>query len=109
MIRGRVAPFPGPYLGGILEVLLLGYATLGSASFDLLRCVPIDSQWRLFYDGNVVCYKWWHYVLIALVVTFIIPFGFVLFWGALKLYGEAVSVKIFCLLVFCLHHSSFTG
>ena len=100
MIRGRDAPFPGPYLGGILEVLLLGYATLGSASFDLLRCVPIDSQWRLFYDGNVVCYKWWHYVLIALVVTFIIPFGFVLFWGALK----SLS-KNSCLLVFFLHHS----
>ena len=97
MIRGRDVPFPGPYLGGILKVLLLGYAIPGSASFDLLRCVPIGSQWRLFYDGNVVCYEWWQYVLIALVVTFIIPFGFVLFWGALKLYREAVSVKKFLL------------
>jgi len=97
MIRGRDAPFQGPYLGGILEVLLLGYAILGSASFELLRCVPIGSQWRLFYDGNVVCYEWRQYVLIALVVTFIIPFGFVLCWGALKLYREAVSVKTFLL------------
>lgn len=97
MIGGRDAPFPGPYLGGILEVLLLGYATLGSASFDLLRCVPIDSQWRLFHDDNVVRYVWWRYVLIAFVVTFIIPFGFVLFWGALKLYREALSVKKFSL------------
>lgn len=97
MIRGRDAPFPGPYLGGILEVLLLGYAILGSVSFDLLRCVPIGSQWRLFYDGNVVCFEWWQYVLIAFVVTFIIPFGFVLFWGSLKLYREALSVKRFLL------------
>ena len=97
MIRGRDAPFPGPYLGGILEVLLLGYASLGAACFDLLRCVPIGSQRRLFHDGNVVCYEWWQYVLIAFVVTFIIPFGFVLFWGALKLYREALSVKNFLL------------
>lgn len=80
-----------------MEFLLLGYATLGSASFDLLRCVPIGAQWRLFYDGNVVCYEWYNYVLIALVVTFIIPFGFVLFWGALKLYRKAISVKKFLL------------
>ena len=97
MIRGRDAPFPGPYLGGILEVLLLGYAILGSTSFDLLRCVPIGTQWRLFYDGNVVCYEWWQFILTAVVVTFIIPFGFVLFWGALKLYRGAVSVKRFLL------------
>ena len=96
-IRGRDAPFPGPYLGGILEVLLLGYAILGSASFDLLRCVPIGSQRRLFRDGNVVCYEWWQYVLIAFVVTFIIPFGFVLFWGALKLYRGVLSVRKFLL------------
>ena len=56
MIRERDAPFPGPYLGGILEVLLLGYASLGAACFDLLRCVPIGSQRRLFHDGKVVCY-----------------------------------------------------
>ena len=58
MIRSRYAPFPGPYFGGILEVLLLGHATQGSASFDLLQCVPTDSQWRLFHDCNVVCYVW---------------------------------------------------
>lgn len=97
MMRGRDAPFAGPYLGGILQILLLGYAILGSVSFDLLRCVPIGSEWRLFYDGNVLCYQWWQYVLIAFVVTFIIPFGFVLFLGALKLHSEALSVKRFLL------------
>ncbi|XP_078372349.1 uncharacterized protein LOC144656014 isoform X2 [Oculina patagonica] len=50
MIGGQDAPFAGPYLGGILQILLLGYAILGSVSFDLLRCVPIGSEWRLFYD-----------------------------------------------------------
>ena len=96
-IRGRDAPLAGPYLGGILQVLLLGYVILGSVSFDLLRCVSISSEWRLFYDGNVVCYQWWQYVLIAFIVTFIIPFGFVLFWGALKLHREVISVKRFLL------------
>ena len=93
MIRGRDAPFAGPYLGGILQILLLGYTILGSVSFDLLRCVPIGSQRRLFYDGNMVCYEWWQYILIAFIVTFIAPFGFVLFWGALKLHRQAISVK----------------
>lgn len=97
LIRGRDAPSAGSYLGGFLQILLLGYSILGSVSFDLLRCVPIGSEWRLFYDGNVVCYQWWQYVLIAFVVIFIVPFGFVLFWGALKLHREALSVRMFLL------------
>ena len=44
--RGQGAPFVGPYIGGILQTILLGYATLVSVSFDLLRCVPIGSEKR---------------------------------------------------------------
>lgn len=69
-IRCNDGPHAGPYLGGILQILLLGYAVLGSVSFDLLRCVPIGTERRLFYDGNVVCLQWWQYVCIAFAVTF---------------------------------------
>ena len=55
--RGKEAPFVGPYVGGILQTLLLGYTTLATVSFSLLRCVPIGSERRLFYDGNHVCFQ----------------------------------------------------
>ena len=112
-IRCSDSPHAGPYLGGILQILLLGYAVLGSVSFDLLRCVPIGSEQRLFYDGNVVCLQWWQYVCIAFAVTFVVPFAFVLFWGSMKLHTEALSVKRFMLACFfplpCLIHWTFTA
>ncbi|KAL9969737.1 hypothetical protein ACROYT_G021992 [Oculina patagonica] len=99
-IRGKGVPSVGPYVGGILQTLLLGYTTLATVSFSLLRCVPIGSERRLFYDGNVVCFQWWQYILIAFVCTFVLPFVFVFVWGSYKLYDETLSVGKFLLACF---------
>lgn len=96
-LRSQGAPSLGPYVGGILQTLLLGYKTLASVSFTLLRCVPIGTDRCLFYDGNVVCFQWWQYLLIAFVCIFMIPFVFELLWGSYKLYGGTLSVGKFLL------------
>ena len=90
--RGQRTPSIGPYFAGILQTLLLGYTTLASVSFSLLRCVSIGSEKRLFYDGNIVCFQWWQYILIAFICTFFVPFVFVLLWGSFKLYRGTLSV-----------------
>ena len=95
--RGQKAPSVGPYVGSILQTLLLGYTTLATVSFRLLHCVPIGSEKRLYYDGNHVCFQWWQYLLIAFVCTFVIPFVFVLLWGPHKLYDKTLSVGKFLL------------
>ena len=95
--RRKEIPSVSPYLAGILQTLLLGYKTLASITFDLLRCVSIGSEKRLFLDGNVVCFQWWQYILIAFVVAFFVPFVFVLFWGCFKLYNGHLSVARFLL------------
>ena len=98
--RGQEVPSAAPYIGGILQTMLLGYTGLASVSFSLLRCVPIGSEKRLFYDGNIVCFQWWQYILIAFICTFFVPFVFVLLWGSLKLYIRTISVKKFLLACF---------
>ena len=95
--RGQGPPSVGPYIGGVLQTVLLGYTTLASVSFSLLRCVPIGSAERLFYDGNDVCFQWWQYILIAFICTFFVPFVFVLLWGSFKLYDGTLSVGKFLL------------
>ena len=95
--RRKEIPSVSPYMAGILQTLLLGYKTLASISFDLLRCVSIGSEKRLFLDGNVVCFQWWQYILIALIIVFFAPFVFVLFWGCFKLYNGHLSVARFLL------------
>ena len=100
-IQGREAPPVGPYIGGILQTILLGYATLASMSFDLLTCVPIGSEKRLFYDGNIACFQPWQFLFVAFDCVFFVPFLFVLMWGSFKLYRGTVTVANF-LLACCL-------
>ena len=95
--RRKEAPTFSPYMAGILQTMLLGYKTLASVSFNLLRCVPIGSEKRLFLDGNVVCFQLWQYILIAFVVAFVMPFVFVLLWGCYKLHNGSLSVAKFLL------------
>ena len=96
-LRGQESPAAGPYFGGVLQTMLLGYTTLASSSFNLLRCVPIGSEQRLFYDGNIVCFQWWQYILVAFICTFVVPFVFVLLWGSFKIYNRTLSVGKFLL------------
>ena len=95
--RRKEVPTFSPYMAGILQTMLLGYKTLASVSFNLLRCVPIGSEKRLFLDGNVVCFQLWQYILIAFVVAFVMPFVFVLLWGCYKLHNGSLSVAKFLL------------
>ena len=94
-IQRREAPSVGPYMGGVLQTLLLGYASLASVSFDLLHCVPVGSKTRLFFDGNIECYTSWQYIFMIVDSVFFVPFLFVLLWGSCKLYSGTVSVKHF--------------
>ena len=108
--RGQEAPCVGPYIGGIIQTMLLGYTALASVSFNLLRCVPIGSEKRLFYDGNVVCFQWWQYILIAFNCTFTVPFVFVLLWGSfISCTVEPFLWGSFFWPVVCLYHLHFTG
>ena len=95
--RGQGAPSVGPYVGGILQIMLLGYTTLASVSFDLLRCVSIGSEKRLFYDGNVECFQWWQYILIVFICVLFVPFVVFLLWGQVKLFIGTISVGKFLL------------
>lgn len=81
------------YLAAGVETLLLGYERLTDVSLSLLNCVPVDSESRLFLDGNINCWQWWQYLLISYIVVFVVPFIFVLYWGSRKLNQQSVSTK----------------
>ena len=83
------------YLAVALETLLLGYETLADTTLKLMHCVPIGMNWRLFIDGNIQCWQWWQYILIAFIMIFVIPLILVLFWGSLMLAKNKVSAKEF--------------
>ena len=83
------------YLAVALEILLLGYERLADATLNLMHCVPMGMDWRLFVDGNIQCWQWWQYLLIVFMMVFIIPLIVVLFWGSLSLANDKMSAKEF--------------
>ena len=83
------------YLSVALETLLLGYERLADTTLKLMHCVPIGMDWRLFVDGNIQCWQWWQFLLVAFIVLFIIPLISVLFWGSLMLAKDEISAKKF--------------
>ncbi|EDO49986.1 predicted protein [Nematostella vectensis] len=68
------SPSNGPYLGAVIETLLLGYAVLATTSLKLLQCVPLSTRPRLFIQGEVPCYQWWQYTLMGFVCVNLVPF-----------------------------------
>ena len=87
------APSLALYLAVALETLLLGYERLADTTLKLMHCVPMGTDWRLFVDGNIPCWQWWQYLLIAFIVAFIVPLVLVLFWGSLMLAKDKVTAK----------------
>ena len=83
------------YLAVALETLLLGYERLADTSLNLMHCVPVEEDWRLFVDAHIACWQWWQFLLIAFIMSFIIPLVLVLFWGSLKLSKDKVTAKEF--------------
>ena len=94
-IGGWRDPSPALYLAILLEILLLGYERLADTALSLLHCVPIDSEQRLFLDGNVNCWRWWQFALVGYIIVFVAPFIMVLYFGSLALYKKSLSVKEF--------------
>ena len=93
MCRGK--PLFVHYVAVAVEILLLGYERLAETSLKMMHCVSIDSVWRLYFDGNIVCWQWWQHGLLAFNVIFVLPFVGVLYWGSAKLYNRTISWKEF--------------
>ena len=85
------------YLGATVETMLLGYIKIANVSLSLIRCVPVGSEYRWFYNGNIVCYRWWQIVLIGFDVMVVAPFVLVLALGAVKLHRGKLSAAHFLL------------
>ena len=94
-MRGRPDPPLAPYVAATLETLLLGCATLANTALKLLTCVPVLGESRLYYDGNIKCWQWWHCFFLFYVVIFLLPFIAVIYWGAMKLQRGLISVGHF--------------
>lgn len=96
-LRQSQHPSLAPHLAAATEVVLLGYTTLATSAFKLLTVARMGTgkDLRLFFDGNIVFFTWWQYVLLALVIVYVIPFVGLLFWGACWLNEKCITAREF--------------
>lgn len=95
VVRRRRIPSVRHYMAVALEILLLGYDRLAETSLDLMHCVSIGKEQRLFIDGNILCWQSWQYLLLGYIVVFVVPFIAVLYLGSAKLYKSSISARGF--------------
>ena len=99
-LRKRRPTFPpaGPYLGVVLEIVLLGYSAVTGTIVRLFHCVRIQKEYRWYYDAQYVCWnQWWQIVAFVVIALYLIPFILTLYFASLQLYRGKISGKIFLL------------
>ena len=95
--RTQVLPQCGPYLGAILEIVLLGYSAATGTAMKLLDCRKIQHVSRWYHNAEVTCFQWWQSASIAAIVLYLFPFIFTLYIGSLRLHRRQISAKKFLL------------
>ena len=100
-ILERVERFKSRLLVAILQIMLLGYASLTSNIFTLLTCVSLSKGEKVvFIQGNVSCYQKWQYLALSFVLFWSLPLAFSLYKASKRLEKKTLSVKgFFCALV----------
>ena len=99
-LRKRRPTFPpaGPYLGVVLEIVLLGYSVVTGTIVRLLHCVRIQKEYRWYYDAQYVCWnQWWQQAAFVVIALNLIPFILTLYFASPQLYRGKISGKIFLL------------
>nr|XP_058965609.1 uncharacterized protein LOC131792248 [Pocillopora verrucosa] len=98
--RRPTFPPAGPYLGAVLEIMLLSYSAVTGTIARLLHCVSIQEVDRWYYDAQYVCWhQWWQIVAFVVIALYLFPFMFTLSIGSLQLYRAKISEKKFLLAI----------
>ena len=96
--RRLTFPPPGPYLGAVLEIVLLSYSAVTGTIVRLFHCVTIQEVSRWYYDAQYVCkHQWWYRAAFVVIALNLFPFIFTLYFISLRLYRGEISGKTFLL------------
>ena len=80
---------------GFILALMFMFQKMGTTTFTLLNCVPVEDTTVLFIDGSVTCYQYWQYGVMAYCISCFTPFFIVLMVGPSLLYHGHISLPQF--------------
>ena len=79
----------------MLQVLLVGYTNITTFSLQMINCVKVMEDYRLFIDGNITCLTLWQFPVIILFFIWVLPFSLTLYCSARLLRQQVISVNEF--------------
>ena len=86
---------------GFITTLLFMYQNIGTTTFVVLNCVPIDNVSVLFIDGTVTCFTDWQYAVLTYAFACVMPFFIVLLVAPLMLHQCRLSLTTFFATCLC--------
>ena len=82
---------------GFILALLFMFQKLGTTTFTLLNCVQVNDKKVLYIDGEIECYAFWQYFVMAYAAFCVAPFCVVLLWGTQLLQQGRIPLIVFFL------------
>ena len=86
---------------GMVQFLLLGFASITKICFDSVHCIEINHKWFLYKQAETVeCCHGWQYGVFVVIAGCVILFPFTLYIGVMKLRSKSLSPNEFLLILF---------
>ena len=104
-------PFVNRLKGCVLQLFLIGYATVSLYLLNLVNCVSIDGSHVagltskgptnvLYIQGDVECYQHWQYGIVAVIALWVIPFPLSLYLSSQMLVDGVMTSNKFIFTLF---------
>ena len=83
---------------GILRILLISYSTITISCFTLVSCVELGSLGKVLYiDGTIKCFRWWQYIVIAIICIWVALYPVAIYASSSLLYNKQLRKGNFLL------------
>ena len=72
-------PFIVRIKSAYIQLLLIGFASIGVLLFSMINCILINGEKYLYVQASVACYTIWQKIVMVIIASWVVPFCFSLY------------------------------
>ena len=72
-------PFIVRFKSAYIQILLIGFASVGVLLFSMINCILINGEKYLYVQASVACYTIWQKIVMVIIASWVVPFCFSLY------------------------------
>ena len=57
-----------------IQILLIGFASIGVLLFNMINCILINGKKYLYVQASVACYTIWQKIVVVIIASWVVPF-----------------------------------